>query len=79
MNIKQILSSYNLSNLTVTTLGSHSALDVCRGAKNLGFKTLVITEIGREKTYERYYKTDGKLGCVDETITLDKYSDLLKP
>ncbi|MEK7523385.1 MAG: DUF1297 domain-containing protein, partial [Patescibacteria group bacterium] len=25
-----------------------------------------------------YYKTDGKLGCVDETITLDKFSDLLK-
>ena len=79
MNIKQILNSYNLSNLTIATLGSHSALDVCRGAKNLGFKTLVVTEKGREKTYEKYYKTDGKLGCVDETITLDKFSDLLKP
>ncbi|VVA44421.1 5-formaminoimidazole-4-carboxamide-1-(Beta)-D-ribofuranosyl 5'-monophosphate synthetase [Candidatus Roizmanbacteria bacterium] len=79
MNIKQILNSYNLSNLTIATLGSHSALDVCRGAKNLGFKTLVITEIGREKTYEKYYKTNGKLGCVDETITLSKFSDLLKP
>ena len=79
MNIKQILSSYNLSNLTIATLGSHSALDVCRGAKNLGFKTLVMTEKGREKTYEKYYKTDGKLGCVDETITLNKFSDLLKP
>ena len=62
MNIKQILNSYNLSNLTIATLGSHSALDVCRGAKNLGFKTLVVTEKGREKTYEKYYKTDGKLG-----------------
>ncbi|MEK7597935.1 MAG: DUF1297 domain-containing protein [Patescibacteria group bacterium] len=79
MNIIQILKSYDLNKLTVATLGSHSALDVCRGAKNLGFKTLVVTEIGREKTYEKYYKTDGKLGCVDETITLDKFSDLLKP
>ncbi len=79
MNIKNILNSYNLSKLTIATLGSHSALDVCRGAKNLGFKTLVITEIGREKTYEKYYKTDGKLGCVDETITLNKFTDLLKP
>ena len=79
MSLKQILNSYNLSNLTVATLGSHSALDVCRGAKNLGFRTLVITEIGREKTYEKYYKTDGKLGCVDETITLNKFSDLLQP
>ena len=79
MNISQTIKSYKLGNLTVATLGSHSALDVCRGAKNLGFKTLVITEKGREKTYEKYYKTDGKLGCVDETITLDKFSDLLKP
>lgn len=79
MNIKQILNSYDLSNITVATLGSHSALDVCRGAKNLGFKTLVITEKCREKTYEKYYKTQGNLGCVDETLTLDKFSDLLKP
>jgi len=79
MNILQTLKSYDFSNLTIATLGSHSALDVCRGAKNLGFRTLVITEKGREKTYEKYYKTDGKLGCVDETITLDKFSDLLMP
>ncbi len=63
----------------IATLGSHSALDVCRGAKNLGFKTLVVTEKGREKTYEKYYKTQGNLGCVDETLTLNKFSDLLKP
>ena len=79
MNIKKILKSYNLSNLTIATLGSHSALDVCRGAKNLGFHTLVITETGREKTYKTYYKTHGDLGCVDETLELNKFSDLLKP
>ncbi len=79
MNIKQILKSYKLSNLTIATLGSHSALDVCRGAKNEGFTTLVIAEIGREKTYEKYYKTSGKLGCVDECLTLNKFSDILKP
>lgn len=79
MNIKKILKQYNLSKLTFASLGSHSALDICRGAKNLGFRTLVVTEKGREKTYEKYYRTDGKLGCVDETITLNKFSDLLKP
>ncbi|MEK7495466.1 MAG: DUF1297 domain-containing protein [Patescibacteria group bacterium] len=76
--MKNLLKNYDLSKITIATLGSHSALDVCRGAKNEGFSTLVITEKGREKTYEKYYKTDGKLGCVDETITLDKFSDLLK-
>jgi len=79
MSILQLLKSYNLSNLTVATLGSHSALDVCRGAKNLGFRTLVVTEKGREKTYEKYYKTRGNLGCVDETLLLNNFSDLLKP
>ena len=79
MDIKLILKKYDLNRLTVATLGSHSALDVCRGAKNLGFKTLVITEKGREKTYDTYYKTQGNLGCVDKTLALDKFSDLLKP
>ena len=79
MKLQKILNSYNLFNLTVVTLGSHSALDVCRGAKNEGFKTLVVTEIGREKTYEKYYKTDGHLGCVDQCLTLNKFTDLLKP
>lgn len=79
MNISLILKQYNLKKLTVATLGSHSALDVCRGAKNEGFKTLVVTEIGREKTYEKYYKTQGNLGCVDETLALNKFFDLLKP
>ncbi|MEK7522054.1 MAG: DUF1246 domain-containing protein, partial [Patescibacteria group bacterium] len=69
--MKNLLKNYDLSKITIATLGSHSALDVCRGAKNEGFSTLVITEKGREKTYEKYYKTDGKLGCVDETIPLD--------
>jgi len=62
---------------TITVLGSHSALDVCRGAKDLGFKTLVITAKGRDKTYTKYYKSIGELGCVDEVIELDKFSDIL--
>ena len=79
MILKNTLKQYDLFNITVATLGSHSALDVCRGAKNLGFRTLVVTEKGREKTYKKYYKTQGNLGCVDETLELDKFSDLLKP
>jgi len=62
---------------TIAVLGSHSALDVCRGAKDLGFKTLVIVQKGRDKTYAKYYKTDGNLGIVDEVLELDKFSDIL--
>ncbi len=62
---------------TIAVLGSHSALDVCRGAKDLGFKTLVICEKGREKTYQKYYGTSGIFGCVDEVLVLDKFKDIL--
>lgn len=64
---------------TIAVLGSHSALDVCRGAKDEGFKTLVIVQKGRDKTYSKYYSAKGGLGCVDEVIELDKFSDILKP
>lgn len=64
-------------NYTIAVVGSHSALDVCSGAKKLGFKTLVIVEPGREKTYSDYYKTKGKLGCVDEVLVVDKFKDIL--
>lgn len=64
---------------TIAVLGSHSALDVCRGAKDLGFKTLVIVQKGRDKTYAKYFFSKGELGCVDEVIELDKFVDILKP
>jgi 5-formaminoimidazole-4-carboxamide-1-(beta)-D-ribofuranosyl 5'-monophosphate synthetase len=57
MDIKQILKNYDKENITIAVLGSHSALDVCRGAKDLGFKTLVITQKGRGAPYSKYYKT----------------------
>ena len=42
---------------TISVIGSHSALDVCRGAKDEGFRTLVIVEKGRDKTYAKYFKS----------------------
>ncbi len=64
---------------TIAVVGSHSALDICRGAKNQGFKTLVIVEPGRDKTYSYYYKTNGKLGCVDDVLEVKKFKDILNP
>ena len=66
-----------MSKPTITVIGSHSALDVCRGAKDEGFKTLVIVEKGRDKTYAEYFKTKGALGCVDEVLYVDKFKDIL--
>lgn len=78
--IQDITNSYSKDHITIGVLGGHSGLDVCRGAKKHGFKTIAVCQKGREKTYTNYYKTrsDGR-GCVDETIVLDKFSDIVKP
>lgn len=68
-----------MSKPKIVVIGSHSALDVCRGAKDEGFKTLVIVEKGRDKTYADYFKTNGVIGCVDEVLYVDKFKDILKP
>lgn len=57
---------------TIAVLGSHSALEVCLGAKKQGFTTLVVVEKGREKTYTEYYKN-----IVDEVLYVEKFKDLL--
>lgn len=79
-DIQKILTSYDTNNITIGVLGGHSGLDVCRGAKKLGFRTIAVCQQGREKTYTTYYKTrsDGR-GCVDETIVLPKFSDITQP
>ncbi|MDP2632810.1 MAG: DUF1297 domain-containing protein [Candidatus Curtissbacteria bacterium] len=68
-----------MSKPTIAVLGSHSALDVCRGAKDEGFKTLVVVEKGRDKTYSQYFKSQGFSGCVDEVLPVDKFKDILSP
>ncbi len=72
--IRAVLGDYNQDKLTIGVLGSHSALDICRGAKDLGFRTLVVCQRGREKTYDRYYRTANSRGIVDETIILEKFA-----
>ncbi|MFW6173837.1 MAG: formate--phosphoribosylaminoimidazolecarboxamide ligase family protein [Elusimicrobiota bacterium] len=78
--IQRLVESYDKDKITIGVLGGHSGLDVCRGAKKHGFRTIAVCQKGREKTYTKYYKTrrDGR-GCVDETIILDKFSDITKP
>jgi len=75
--IQKLASKYTAA--TIGALGSHSALDICRGAKDEGFKTLVVCQKGREKTYDKYYKTSGRDGVVDETFILEKFKDIAKP
>ena len=78
MNAKSLLKGYDLKNLTVGVLGGHSALDVCHGAKMSGFNTVAVARRGREKTFTKYFKSRKDVGCVDETIVVDQFQDVLK-
>ncbi|MEM3527199.1 MAG: DUF1246 domain-containing protein, partial [Candidatus Bathyarchaeia archaeon] len=40
------LSKYDLGNLRIGTIGSHSALDICDGAKDEGFETVTLCQRG---------------------------------
>ncbi|MFZ1076509.1 MAG: DUF1246 domain-containing protein, partial [Nitrosotalea sp.] len=40
--------------VSIATLGSHCALQVLKGAKDEGFRTLLICEKKRERLYRRF-------------------------
>ncbi|HEX9339588.1 MAG TPA: formate--phosphoribosylaminoimidazolecarboxamide ligase family protein [Thermoplasmata archaeon] len=81
--IVQILEGYDPSAIRVASIGSHSALDVCDGAIEEGFRTLVICEKGRATPYARFFRSvrdkEGrpKRGMVDEAIVLAKFDEVL--
>src|SRR3989442_14724582 len=53
--ILKVLEAYDPSAIRIATIGSHSALDVCDGAVEEGFPTLVVCEKGRATPYARYF------------------------
>jgi 5-formaminoimidazole-4-carboxamide-1-(beta)-D-ribofuranosyl 5'-monophosphate synthetase len=77
MDISSILKGYDTSDITVGVLGGHSALDVSHGAKQFGFNTVCIAREGREKTFEKYYKTNGEKGCIDTVIVKKDFDGVL--
>src|SRR3989339_442729 len=76
--ITKILEKYDKRNITIGVLGGHSALDVCHGAKKLGFRTVAVCQKGRELTYAKYYKSRDNKGIIDEVILIDKFSDIVR-
>ncbi|MCG7844077.1 MAG: DUF1297 domain-containing protein, partial [Methanomassiliicoccales archaeon] len=79
------LKSYDPKKIKIGVLASHSALDVCDGAVEEGFRTLAVCQEGRDTAYSKYFKAyrekDGSLrrGMVDETIMLKKFKDAISP
>lgn len=57
------------SDFTIATLGSHSALQILKGAKDEGFRTLAICQRGRSQAYRSFQ-------VADEIIEVDSYSEI---
>ncbi len=58
-----------IKNYTIVTLGSHSALQILKGAKDEGFSTLVVCTPDRKALYSSYRN------FIDEIIIIKKWSD----
>ena len=60
----------DFNDYSISTLGSHCSLQVLKGAKDEGFKTLLICEKKRASLYKRFK-------FIDELFFLDNFTDLL--
>jgi 5-formaminoimidazole-4-carboxamide-1-(beta)-D-ribofuranosyl 5'-monophosphate synthetase len=71
MQIVAIVDQYDLKNITIGTIGSHSALEIMDGAKDENLKTICICQQGRELPYRRFKRLS------DEIMLVDKFSDIM--
>lgn len=61
----------SIQNYKIATLGSHSALQILKGAKDEGFETICICMKGRSKPYKSYK-------VADTIIEIDKFDEFFK-
>jgi len=58
-------------NYKIATIGSHSALQILKGAHDEGFKTIAICIKGRERPYKHFR-------VADEIISINSYNELVE-
>ncbi|WP_456474282.1 formate--phosphoribosylaminoimidazolecarboxamide ligase [Candidatus Pyrohabitans sp.] len=68
-DILEIYRGYDRSRIKIATIGSHSALQILKGAKEEGFGTIVVCKRDRADLYRRFR-------VADEIITLESYSEV---
>jgi len=78
--VARTFASYDRSRLTLTSIGSHSALEVAAGARLQGLRNLVVTARGRERTYVEHFRRreSPPRGCVDAVLELEAFADILR-
>ena len=82
--VLEVLEGYDLEDLRIGMIASHSALDTADGAVEENFRTLAVCQDGREKPYVKYFRADrdkgGKVvtGMIDEVMMLKRFSEILE-
>jgi len=61
-------ASKDPKDFVIATIGSHSALQILKGARDEGMRNLVICRKGAERPYKSY-------GVADEILTIDNWED----
>ena len=69
--IISLLEDYDKDNIHIGTIGSHSALNILKGAKEEGFSTICICRERERKVYENF-------GVADRFLIISDYSELLE-
>ena len=72
--ILEILDGYDHRKLTVSTIGSHSALQIFHGAKLEGLRSLNICTDDRRAVYEAF-----PLSKAEKFLTIENFKDVLRP
>ena len=80
--IEEVLEGYDLDDLRIGMIASHSALDTADGAVEEDFRTLAVCQEGRELPYVKYFRAsriNGKVvtGMIDDVLMLRKFSDVI--
>ena len=68
--VSKILAKYDQTKLSIGTLGSHSSLNIFKGAKEEGFRTVCICKEKDAIMYQKY-------PLVDELIIVKDFTELL--
>jgi len=61
----------DIKDYAIATLGSHTALQILKGAKDEGFKTICICKNGQDGMYKHF-------GVADEILTVESFNDCLE-
>jgi 5-formaminoimidazole-4-carboxamide-1-(beta)-D-ribofuranosyl 5'-monophosphate synthetase len=82
--VLEVLEGYDLDDLRIGMIASHSALDTADGAVEENFRTLAVCQEGREKPYVKYFRANrdksGRImnGMIDEVMMLKKFPQILE-